>query len=192
MSSAPAPSPMWCAHHWPDDYDRCVHIGDRHVCRRCAVLYPLALIVAAAGLRWGADGGWVPWVMVLAPVPTVLEWCAEHLGLARHRPGRLVAGTVVAAPALGLGFARYLRDQGDPWFWGMALGWATVCLVAAFLGRRRDGSGSARPGDPTEVERVAEERVVGDHTHRDAGAAGLGEGELRLEPLVPVTVRTHR
>ncbi len=183
---------MWCAHHWPEDYDRCIRLGERHVCRRCAVLYPLAAVMAAVGLRWGADADWVPWVMVLAPVPTVVEWCAEHFDLTRHRPARLVAGTVVAAPALGLGFARYLRDQGDPWFWGMALGWSAVCLAAAVIGRRRDRSGSAGPGDPAEVERIAEERVVGHHAHRDAGPARLGEAERRLEALVPVPVRTDR
>jgi len=183
---------MWCAHHWPEDYDRCIRIGDRHVCRRCAVLYPLALLVAAGGLAWGADAAWVPWAVLLAPVPTVVEWCAEHLGATRHRPARLVAGTVVAAPALGLGFARYLRDQGDPWFWVMALGWSAVCVTAALAGRRRDCGGSASPGDPAEVERVAEQRVVGDDPHRDAGASGLGEAELRLEAHVAVPVRTDR
>jgi hypothetical protein len=122
---------MWCAHHWPEDYDRCVRIGDRHVCRRCLVLYPVAALVTLIGLRWGAEAAWVPWVMVLAPVPTVVEWCAEHRVGVRHDPRRLVLGTLLAAPALGLGFARYLRSPGDPWFWGMALGWSLVCLLAA-------------------------------------------------------------
>ena len=45
---------LWLAHHWPEHYaERCIKIGHRHVCRRCAALYPLGLLVAiltAAGL----------------------------------------------------------------------------------------------------------------------------------------------
>ena len=40
------PSPMWLAPHHPDQYDRCVTVGDRHVCRRCLVLYPVAALSA--------------------------------------------------------------------------------------------------------------------------------------------------
>ena len=47
---------IWLAHHWPDEYDRCVVLGGRHVCRRCLVLYPLALAVAIASLA-----GMPPW-----------------------------------------------------------------------------------------------------------------------------------
>ena len=38
---------MWLAHHWPAHYgERCVRVGRRHVCRRCAALYPVGLVVA--------------------------------------------------------------------------------------------------------------------------------------------------
>jgi hypothetical protein len=178
---------MWCAHHWPEDYDRCVRIGERHVCRRCLVLYPAAAVVTVAGLAWGAGAAWVPWVMLLAPLPTVVEWCAEHLGLARHRPARLAGLTLVASPALGLGFARYLRHPADPWFWGTALGWSAVCLLAALAGRR-----SARPGDPPQVEGIGQEPVVGHDANGDAGAAGVVEAERGLVAKVPVTVVTDR
>ena len=198
---------MWMAHHWPSDYDRCVRLGGRHVCRRCAVLYPVAAAVTLAGLVGGATAAWVPWAMLLLPVPTVVEWCAEHVAGAPHHPRRLVAGTLVAAPALGLGLARYLRDQGDPWFWLMAVGWSLVCLVAAVaptltgsvswnapeLARSttqngRGVAGSAGPGDAADVEGIAEQGVRGHDPDGDTGAAGDGEGQLGLEPEVPVTV----
>ena len=41
-----ADTPMWLSHHWPSDYDRCAVVAGRHVCRRCLVLYPLALVAA--------------------------------------------------------------------------------------------------------------------------------------------------
>ena len=44
-------TPMWLSHHWPSGYDRCTVIAGRHVCRRCLVLYPVALVAGvAAGL----------------------------------------------------------------------------------------------------------------------------------------------
>ena len=200
---------MWMAHHWPSDYDRCARLGSRHVCRRCAVLYPAAAVVTVGGLAWGATAAWVPWVMLLAPVPTVVEWCAEHVRGVPHHPRRLVAGTLVAAPALGLGFARYLRDQGDPWFWVMSIGWSLVCLAAAFAGRSvapdapaaarlttQNGGegepGSAGPGDPAQVEGVAEQVVRRHHPDGDAGPPGHGERQIGLEPEVPVTVGRDR
>ena len=43
-----ADTPMWLSHHWPSGYDRCAVIAGRHVCRRCLVLYPLALVTGIA------------------------------------------------------------------------------------------------------------------------------------------------
>ncbi|HET6663331.1 MAG TPA: hypothetical protein VFG94_03700, partial [Acidimicrobiales bacterium] len=40
------PTPLSLSHHWPDEYDRCVTVGGRKVCRRCLVLYPTALVSA--------------------------------------------------------------------------------------------------------------------------------------------------
>lgn len=38
--SAPEPlPPVWLSHHSEHEADRCIRIGDAHVCRRCLVLY---------------------------------------------------------------------------------------------------------------------------------------------------------
>jgi hypothetical protein len=131
-------SPMWLAHHYPDDYDRCVVIGRTHVCRRCIVLYPVAFVVmglALAGVRWPASID--PWLLVLLPAPAMAEFVLEHAGVVRHRPLRQTLLTIPMAVALGVGFARYLDHQGDPLFWGVVVGYAFIGLGATIIGWRR-------------------------------------------------------
>ena len=41
------------SHHPPGQYDRCIRIGRHHVCRRCAVLYPLATFIYNCFFRLG-------------------------------------------------------------------------------------------------------------------------------------------
>ena len=80
-------SPMWMAHHYPEDYDRCVRIGRSHLCRRCLALYPAAFValgLALAGLRWPHPLD--PWLLVLLPLPGVIEFVAEHRGWIGYRP----------------------------------------------------------------------------------------------------------
>ena len=76
-----ADTPMWLSHHWPEQYDRCAVIGRRHVCRRCLVLYPLALvagIAVAVGSWW--PHGLDPWVLWLGPLPGVIEFVLDNVG----------------------------------------------------------------------------------------------------------------
>jgi hypothetical protein len=130
-------SAMWIAHHYPEDYDRCLRLGRTHICRRCAVLYPLAfatLLAARAGLRWPHPLD--PWLVVALPLPAVIEFVGEHLGAWRYQPVRQVVVTVPLALALGVGFDRYLDHPGDLWFWGVVVGYGGVCLAAALLGHR--------------------------------------------------------
>ncbi len=131
-------TPLWLSHHWPEDYDRCVRLGRTHVCRRCLVLYPLALVVLVASLA----GWWLPswadtWVLVLLPLPAVIDFVAEHLGWVRPSPPRLVAVTVPLGVALGQGFALYVDQPTSPLFWGVVLGYSAVCIAALLTGRRR-------------------------------------------------------
>lgn len=131
-------TPLWLSHHWPDDYDRCVLVAGRHVCRRCLVLYPVAFAVMAlslAGLRLPGPAEVV--AMVLLPLPAVIEFCVEHVGRSHHSPRRLVAVTVPLGIALGLGFGRYLRSPGDPGFWAVVLGYGLAAGLAFLTGRRR-------------------------------------------------------
>ncbi|HEY5155240.1 MAG TPA: hypothetical protein VIJ47_10935 [Acidimicrobiales bacterium] len=131
-------SALWIAHHYPEDYDRCVTVGRTHVCRRCLALYPVAFVVMVltlGGARWPADLDAV--LLVVLPLPSVVEFVAEHLGVIRYQPTRQVVLTVPLAVALGVGFGRYLRHPSDPLFWAIVVGYGGVCLAAVVIGARR-------------------------------------------------------
>jgi hypothetical protein len=141
-AARPAPeesvSPLWAAHHYPEDYDRCVLVGRTHVCRRCLVLYPLAFAVMAltlASVRWPLSLD--PILLVLLPLPSVAEYVLEHLGVIRYQPARQALLTVPLAVALGVGFGRYLHHPADPLFWSIVVGFGGVCLAATVIGARR-------------------------------------------------------
>lgn len=133
-------TPLWLSHHYPEDYGRCVRIGRSHVCRRCLALYPVTLVALIAGLAVGPevtnDAIAAVVVMIVLPVPAVVEFVLEHLGLVGYHPGRQIAVTVVMAVALGLAFARYLRHPGDVVFWAAIAVYGSVCLASALSGRR--------------------------------------------------------
>lgn len=124
------PGPVWLSHHPPDQYDRCVRIAGRPVCRRCLVLYPVAAAVALVVVLL-APTSVPPGFMLLLPVPAVVDWCLEHLGRVPGSPRRLMVVTLPAGAGLGLGFARYFDDPGDLWFWGMVLGYGGICAALA-------------------------------------------------------------
>jgi hypothetical protein len=129
---------MWLAHHFPDDYDRCVVIAGRHVCRRCAALYPVALavmVISLAGWHWPESAD--PWLLWLLPLPSVIEFVGEHAGWLRHRPVRQVVLTIPLAVALGRGFAIYVREPGSLLFWGVVVVYGGICGLAVLLASRR-------------------------------------------------------
>ena len=60
-------TPLWLSHHYPHEYDRCIRVGDSHICRRCSVFYPVTFAVmfaTLAGLRWPRGLGRVAAVAV--------------------------------------------------------------------------------------------------------------------------------
>jgi hypothetical protein len=120
-------SRLWLAHHHAHQTERCVTVRGRHVCRRCSVLYPAALAVlglSLLGLHWPAGlDGILLWVL---PAPAVAEFIGEHLGRVSHDARRLRWLTLLAAPALGRGFARYLEHPGDRLWWNVV---ATYVLL---------------------------------------------------------------
>ena len=124
---------MWLSHHWPDEYDRCVRVGGRLVCRRCLVLYPLSLVTAVLiGLiGWPEDLD--PWLLWLLPLPAVVEFVAEQFKLVRHSPTRLVAVTVPLAIACGRMYVRYLDDQRDELVWSVVATYGLICVGAFFV-----------------------------------------------------------
>ena len=157
------------------------------VCRRCLVLYPLAYMVAALAV-WGPldpAAGWVPLAMMALPIPTVVEWCREHVGNLAYSPRRQALLTVPAGVALGYGLARYLTIRDDQWLWVMAATWGGICLAARSAGADVEpapvaggsvaGRSVAGPGDPPELEGIVEQSVSGYHPDRQTPATGTIE-----------------
>jgi hypothetical protein len=180
-------TPLWLSHHWPHDFDRCVDVGGRMVCRRCAVLYPVGLLAAVV---LSVVGSWPaaidPWLVGLLPLPAFLELAAEHLGWARPSAGRLVAVTVPLGVGCGGLYVRYLDDHGDPVPFAVVFGYGFACIaVVLWSARRRAGAPGIEPPQPLdEVARVGEHpRVVapearrGEHGQQREGEAERPPGE---------------
>lgn len=129
-----ADTSMFLSHHWPSRYDRCLVIRGRHVCRRCAVLYPVAILVAflaGAGLTWPVR--WDRWVFWLLPIPGVVEFVLDVLGVVRHRPHRQMVVSAMLAVAYGKILWRYAHDPGDPLVWTVIGVDTGICAFAALL-----------------------------------------------------------
>ncbi len=125
---------MWLAHHFPDSYDRCVVLAGRHVCRRCLVLYPLAfsvmfLTMSVAPASTEADRI----LMILLPLPAVIEFTLEHLGFIEYRPTRQVLVSMPLAVALGRGFAIYVNHPTSILFWGVVGIYGGLCVCILIL-----------------------------------------------------------
>ena len=136
MTSTDAdPSPMWLAHHHPDQYERCVTFGTLHVCRRCLVLYPLAVLCAVVVLLTDPPPTLLIAAMWLLPAPVMAEWVGEHLGHLSHSPRRQVVLTALAAPALGAALAWHATSPFELAALAPMTTWAIVGLAAALLGR---------------------------------------------------------
>ena len=130
---------MWHAHHWPEDYERCVQIGRRSVCRRCLVLYPLtfaiALLALADVLLWPRK--FDPLLIYVLSIPGTVEYAAEQLGLIRYSARRQVIGTALVAIPLGRGFSYELDHRWSWYFWGPLFTFGTIWYLSAVVGKRR-------------------------------------------------------
>lgn len=136
---AVADTPMWLSHHWPHAYDRCAVVGGLHVCRRCLILYPLAIvtgIVVSIGSWWphGIDA----WVLWLFPLPGVIEFVADNIGAVRYSPTRQVALSAAGAVAAGVGYTRYLDETLDPLVWSVVGVYTAVCVAGVVIGTVRN------------------------------------------------------
>jgi hypothetical protein len=126
------------SHHRESEHERCIRVGRTEICRRCALLYPVAFAtttLSLAGAHWpgGQDRIW----LFLLPLPMALEFILENIGGLAYRPLRQLLFTLVGAPALGRGFARYLQHPQDPLFWRMVMLFGGSCLLAFGVARRR-------------------------------------------------------
>jgi len=129
---------MWHAHHWPDQYERCVAIGGRPVCRRCLTLYPAAVAIAILSLAgvslWPASLDlWFIWGLCL---PATADFVLEQLGAIRYSARRQVITTALLAPALGRGMGHELADTWSWEFWGPVLTFCTIWFIATTVARQ--------------------------------------------------------
>ena len=129
---------MWLAHHDPGHYDRCAVIGGTPVCRRCLVLYPVALVTGIAL----SLGSWWPhgidvWVLWLFPLPGVIEFILDNLGVITYSPVRQMALSAAGAVAAGVGYVRYLDHTTDPLVWTVVGVYTAVCVAAVVIGSPR-------------------------------------------------------
>ncbi len=142
-------TPMWLSHHWPDGYDRCAVVGGLHVCRRCLVLYPLALVAGIAisiGDWWSHDLD--PWILWLFPLPGVIEFVLDNLGRIAYVPMRQVVLSAFGAVAAGVGYVRYLDHTTDPLVWTVLGVYTAACLAGAVIGGLQRGRGATSEADP--------------------------------------------
>ncbi len=129
-----ADTSMFLSHHWPSRYDRCAVVGGRHVCRRCLVLYPVAIVtalVAGAGLTWPTS--WDVWLLWLLPIPGVVEFVLDSMGAVRYSATRQIVVSAMLAVAYGRILWRYSHHPADGLVWAVVIVDTSVCLAAALL-----------------------------------------------------------
>ena len=133
---------LWHAHHWPDEYHRCVTVAGRPVCRRCLTLYPAAIAVGAAfvlGLSlWPAAAD--PWLIWALCLPATADFVLEQTGRIEYSARRQVVTTALLAPALGRGFGYELTDTWSWEFWGPVFTFCTIWFVATMVGRSQQAN----------------------------------------------------
>ncbi|MFT7601498.1 MAG: hypothetical protein ACI8TP_004453 [Acidimicrobiales bacterium] len=138
---------MWLAHHWPAEYhERCVKLGRRHVCRRCAALYPVGILVAFVS-AWGLapwPDGWDPAAIWLLSIPATIAYCGEAVGLFRYNPKVQVATMLIAALGFGRALGYELVSRWSTEFWGPIAVFGGIWFCATMIGltRKRARSGT--------------------------------------------------
>ena len=143
-----ADTSMFLSHHWPSQYDRCAQVGRFHVCRRCLVLYPVAVLVCLlAALRLTWPDRLDPWFLWLLPIAGVVEFSLDALGVIRHNATRQVVVSALLAVAYGKLLWRYANHPADGLAWTVVIVDTGICLVAALIGRvlRGTDNGTVTP-----------------------------------------------
>jgi hypothetical protein len=160
-------SSRWLTHHDPEHQDRCVHLGPVLVCGRCVVLYPIvlatAILTVAADVRPDAA---IIAAMWLLPVPMVIEWIAEHAGVATYVPWRQRLLTALAAPGFGLALGEHLRHPFTLVAVLPVLTWVVVCAASALWSAHTastDDTWEAEYEQAEAARRSALEALLGSH-----------------------------
>ncbi len=166
---------LWLTHHWPNEYERCVTVGGRHVCRRCLVLYPVALAVlflSASGFHLWPESLDV-WVIWLSCLPATADFMAEKLFDTPYNPRRQVLVTAMVALGVGRGLHYEIQDRWSWLFWGPVLVFGGLWFAAAVFRAQRSMFAAAleasrASGDFAEASDHASEETL----DKEAGAPG--------------------
>ncbi len=115
-----ASSSLWLSHHWPQDYaEKCVKIGRRQICRRCAALYPLGFLTALLSViglpLWPATLD--PMMIWILCIPATIAFVGEAIGLFKYSRRWQVATMLIAALAFGKALGYELENRWSPEFW---------------------------------------------------------------------------
>lgn len=164
MASTAANERLWLSHHGCDQPERCFRVGRQAVCRRCAVLYPIAVLSAALVLLMEPPVGVLTAMMWMLPLPMVLDWVVEHLGRVSYSRSRQLLTTAVAAPGLGAMFALNALEPLSLAALTPALFWSFVCMLSTGIAWYRnapqeDAGWEVRHRDE-EAERVERLRAM--------------------------------
>ncbi|MDZ7674930.1 MAG: hypothetical protein U5K30_07675 [Acidimicrobiales bacterium] len=92
-------APSWLSHHTEDEADRCIRVGDRHVCRRCLAMYAgffPALALLLSSWRDDLQTGDMGLVLALALLAGA-EFVQVARGVMPYSPRRVL----VLSPATG-------------------------------------------------------------------------------------------
>ncbi len=131
---------MWLAHHWPDEYaERCAVVGGRHVCRRCAALYPFGFLVAFASAFGVAmwPESWDPLAIWVLSIPATVAYGGEALGFFAYNARVQVAAMLVTAVGFGRGLGYELVERWSPEFWGPIIFFGGLWFMLTMVGRTR-------------------------------------------------------
>lgn len=131
---------MWLAHHWPDEYaERCVKLGSRHVCRRCAALYPLGVLIAIVSATvsppWPTSID--PWPIWLLSIPATVAYCGEAAGVFRYNAKVQVGTMLIAAIGFGRGLGYEFEQRWSTEFWGPIIVFGGIWFFATMVGKTR-------------------------------------------------------
>ncbi len=102
------------------------------------MLYPVAFAVmflALGSISW--PNNLDPVLLLILPVPVVIEYIAEQLRGVLYDARRQVLLTLLAAPALGTGLARHIVSPFETWFVVMVGLHGGTCGVAHVIASSR-------------------------------------------------------
>ncbi len=131
---------MWLSHHdLNHQAERCVRVGRRAVCRRCAALYPLGIFVAvvsAAGMApWPTS--WDPWPIWVLSLPATFAYVGEAIGLFGYNARLQVATMLVTAVGFGRALGYEFEQRWSPEFWGPVAVFGGIWFLATLVAQLR-------------------------------------------------------